>query len=950
MSNPFQKIFAISVVTILAIFISNNAFCNSSGSVSSSDSLEVFSLIDSANSNKSNFDIAINLLRKANQIAKKSDCESCIIESEIKLGYAFYDNSITDSSLFYFKNALKLAKGNGNITQTISILENITHLYSEICDFEESIHHAQWGINLADSLGLNVKKADFLLIKGSCYQDMGMYKKSTDALMDALSLYEVENDSLGISFSLINMGLVFSYEKNYSDAIAYTDRALNICRDINHEYGISACLNNLGDFYSFNKKYGKALNYFKSSLEIDKKLGDMDGVAICLNNIGDTYSELHDTILALSYYTKSLSIGKANNSSVIVTVLTNLGDVYLSKGNLKMALVYAIEANNMAELSSITEDILTSYDLLRGCYVAMGNYKKAYQYLEMYQYLYDSTYTVAKSKNIQEVISSYNDNKQKTEIINLKEKSTDDSKNRTHLIRTIIAILVILIILLIIIVFFRRSKISEKKQKLYYEKLLDRSEDFIFIVDKDGTNKYISPSYHRRIGRGADDRTGEDSFEFIHPDDIETVKKEFAKLATDGVPRTLEFRILKVDGDWICVSAYGQNLLDDPMIKGIVVNFWDITTRKKNELLIKKNELKFRQIFNAFPDIYFQADMNGVIHEITPSVFKITGYTSNEIIGLNPKEYSNFIGDWRRIVSTLKTHSSVNDFDTKVTIKNGSHKHCSLSAEVIMADSGSPIGIKGVIRDISNRIKSHEKLRKSESSLREANKSKELLFSIISHDLIGPIGTNKSIVDLIVDQMDEFSHEEIVTLITSLKSSLDITYSLIENLLSWARIQQERIKPSMEILSLNRLIKEIIPQLNIQAKRKSIRLNVVEKKPISVLADINQLDIVFRNLISNAIKFSNSKSEVTISISSIDDMAQLKIIDSGIGMTQTQIDDILLEGGSTSVRRGTDNEKGTGFGLIIVNEFVKNNGGKLYVNSSEDEGTTFIVEFPLRIQ
>ena len=502
--------------------------------------------------------------------------------------------------------------------------------------------------------------------------------------------------------------------------------------------------------------------------------------------------------------------------------------------------------------------------------------------------------------------------------------------------------------MLIINILTRRSKKLVRNQILYYEKLLERSEDFVFVVDEKANIKYISPSYEKKIGRKIESRIGKSIFEFLHPDDIDFIKREFKGIIVDKQSRSIDIRMKNGFDEWIYVHAYGQNLFDDVLINGIVVNFWDITQRKKNEELINKSELKFRQIFDAFPDIYFQADLNGVITEISPSITKISGYTRDEILSLPSKDYNNFVSDWETISAKFETEISVHDYDTKVTTKDGNVINCSLSAELIFSDNNSiPVAIQGVIRDISSRIKNQQSIRKSELKLKEANKSKEKLFSIIAHDLIGPIGTNKSIVDLIVGQVDELSHEEIISLITSLKPTLDSTYLLIENLLSWARIQQDRLKPSKEDILLNKIVEEVVELLSDQAQRKSIKLVISGDKAIKVVADKNQLEIVLRNLISNAIKFSNLGGMISISFDVIKELTEVKIADSGIGMSQDQIDNVLAGKGVTDIMRGTDNEKGTGFGLIIVNEFVNNNGGALSVVSKVGEGTTFKFTLPM---
>jgi len=681
-------------------------------------------------------------------------------------------------------------------------------------------------------------------------------------------------------------------------------------------------------------------------LAIDTKFGSDEDVAVCFFNIGESYKGLHDTTLAISYYTECIRISNKNNFSVGGVAYTRLGELLLAQGNLKKALKHAKDGLKIAKLSQSIPNIIDSYNLLHKCSAEMGNYENAYNYFALCKKFQDSIYSIDKSKSIQEIISVYNDKQQKNEISKLVEKSKKDSTYTLFLSSTLIVILATLIVLLVVSYLNNKSKISLKNQKQYFEKLLERSEDFIFVVGKDGLSSYISPSYQRKIGRVVNERVGKDSFEFIHPEDVANVKQEFNKLTMDKVPRTLEFRIQDVYGKWIYVSTYAQNLFEDPIINGIIVNFRDITEQKKNEQTIIENGAKFRKIFNAFPDIYFEADMSGIITVVSPSSVKITGLSPEEIIGTNTKKYYRYTSDWESIGKKLETEYSVHDFGTEIVKKNGDYMYCSLTAEVIFSNSGIPIGVKGVIRDIGNRVKSQEKIRESEKKLKEANKAKERIFSIISHDLINSIGTNKSIVDLIVDNIEQLPHEEIISLIIELKPSLDSTFSLIENLLSWSRIQQHSLKPNFENISINELVHNMVSILNYQAKRKFVTLSVIDKEPLSVFCDKNQVDIALRNLVSNAIKFSSANDKVIISIDKAEDMAQVKIVDSGIGMTKDQLRDILGGGGSTTVRRGTNNEKGTGFGLVIVNEFIKGNNGSLDVQSKEGKGTSFIVLLP----
>ncbi len=913
------------------------------------DSIEVFKLCDSAIVCFPDYNESLRLVSTADSVSKELNCNNCTAEVDFTKGVIYYNISSYDTALYFFNSSLDIYLRNNETIDLIETYEYISSCYAEMYRNTDAIKYLKLGLLISDSINDKVSSAQFNLLLGSCYEEMGIYDESTSSTIKALTQFELMGDSSGISSALINLGIVFSSENNFIDAFNYTSRALEICETLDDKEGVSVCLNNIGDIYSSQKNFQKALGYFNRSLEIDRDLQDEDGIAISLNNIGDTYKDLNDTVLALSFYQKSLDVGRPINSQVVSLALSNLGEHYLRVGNIDKALNFTLEALEVAMQKGSNEQLLNCYKLLNKIYFAAENYKDAYYYFEKYHSIHDSILSKNKIQQIQEISAKYIDKKKNNELNTLRRKHTSDSQIRTLLYIIILVISIIILSMIFYNVVMRRSRRLARKQNEYYEKLLDRSEDFIFVVGKDGLTKYISPSYERRIGREILSRINKSAFEFIHPQDIEHVKHEFNNLIIDGKPRNIDFRMQNAYGEWISVYAYGQNLLDDKLINGIVVNFWDITQRKRNEEIIRKSELKFRQLFAAFPDVYFQLDTKGVITDVSPSIYKITGYTREEVIGVSSKEYYHFIHDWKKIAARIENNESINDHDTKFKKKDGGIIHCSFTAELVYDTNSEPIGIMGVLHDISGRVKSQRKLRKSQRELRESNAAKEKIFSIIAHDLIGPIGTNKSIVDLIVGQVDELSHEEIVTLITSLKPSLDSTYSLIENLLSWARIQQNSLKPNFENILLNDVISLVVELLSDQAQRKLIDLIIVADEPINVLADKNQIDIVIRNIVSNAIKFSHKKSVIKISITKINKMAEIRISDTGVGMTWEQINNVLSGKASKERKRGTDNEKGTGFGLVIVNEFVKNNKGSISIESEIGEGTDFSILLPISV-
>ncbi len=143
----------------------------------------------------------------------------------------------------------------------------------------------------------------------------------------------------------------------------------------------------------------------------------------------------------------------------------------------------------------------------------------------------------------------------------------------------------------------------------------------------------------------------------------------------------------------------------------------DITDRKNAEKILQESEEKYRKIFNAFPDIYFRADMNGIIEEISPSVQKITGFLPNEIIGMDARQFYRSGEDWDKIGKLLYYTGKVQDFDTEIKSKKDKTICCSLTASVILDKNENITGIGGVLRDISDRKKAENKLSESQRRL-----------------------------------------------------------------------------------------------------------------------------------------------------------------------------------------------------------------------------------------
>jgi signal transduction histidine kinase len=229
--------------------------------------------------------------------------------------------------------------------------------------------------------------------------------------------------------------------------------------------------------------------------------------------------------------------------------------------------------------------------------------------------------------------------------------------------------------------------------------------------------------------------------------------------------------------------------------------------------------------------------------------------------------------------------------------------------------------------------------------LQESNATKDKLFSIIAHDLKNPFAVILSLSETVADTFRALDEEELEECLKKMHSSAQKVYELLANLLTWSRSQTGNIQFNPGRLKLNPLVVEIAELLRNQYELKNIELNIEIDDDLMVLADTNMLNTVMRNLISNAIKYTNKAGMINVSGSERDKYIEIVIRDNGVGIQQETIDKLFKIEHKVS-SPGTSNERGTGLGLILCKEFVEKNGGRIWLESEVGKGSTFYFTLP----
>jgi len=247
--------------------------------------------------------------------------------------------------------------------------------------------------------------------------------------------------------------------------------------------------------------------------------------------------------------------------------------------------------------------------------------------------------------------------------------------------------------------------------------------------------------------------------------------------------------------------------------------------------------------------------------------------------------------------------------------------------------------------EFNKEIRSKRELGQNVIQLGELNATKNKLFSIIAHDLRSPFNSMLGFSKILDEEFENYDTEEKKKFISIINKGLQSSYKLLENLLSWSRLQRGTIHFKPEKINLYLLFKETSELLNQSAVNKSIKLINQITENIFIDADPDMLSTIIRNLLSNAIKFTPKGGEIKVTVNltkttNNQDLVEIKIKDNGIGIpkeVQTKLFDI----GENTQTKGTEDESGTGLGLILCKEFVEKHNGNIWVESEEGKGSDF---------
>ncbi len=380
---------------------------------------------------------------------------------------------------------------------------------------------------------------------------------------------------------------------------------------------------------------------------------------------------------------------------------------------------------------------------------------------------------------------------------------------------------------------------------------------------------------------------------------------------------------------------------------GFIATWRDISVRKQTEEKLLESEREKASLIDNLPGFVYKCafDSNWTMFYISEECYKITGYRPEDFIFNNKISYNEIIHTnfresvWNKLQNVISSGTPFREEYQIVTADN----HIRWVWEQgrgVYSKEGLLTHLEGFITDITERKEMEEALKESEARLVELNATKDKFFSIIAHDLKSPFNSIIGIGELLIEQIKKKELEDIEEYAAIMKDSSHKAMNLLTNLLEWSRSQTGRIDFIPEFLRLSQLTDEVVDILHFTANQKSITINSQISKSAVCYADKAMIGSVLRNLVSNAIKFTCKGGEIVISAKMTEDKYIVTVSDNGMGMSKAEVENLFRIDKLYSTR-GTDNEGGTGLGLILCKEFVTRHGCEIWAESKKSEGSRF---------
>lgn len=330
-----------------------------------------------------------------------------------------------------------------------------------------------------------------------------------------------------------------------------------------------------------------------------------------------------------------------------------------------------------------------------------------------------------------------------------------------------------------------------------------------------------------------------------------------------------------------------------------------------------------------------------------PAFCEMIGYTGEELANRKWREFTHpedieYNTHLTEEIITGKKKSA--RWEKRYIHKNGSVIWVDIQTLLYKDKKGIPQYFITTINDITERKNAEAESELRNVKLQQSNAEKDKFFTILAHDLRGPLGTFLGLIEVMAEDINSMTIAEIEDITKAIHLSASSLFQLLENLLEWSVLKRGDFICQPEKISLNRVLLRSIEPITESARLKNISVRLEIPQNFFIECDLKMTETIFRNLVSNALKFTHPGGSVVISAKPVSqDWIRVSVKDSGIGMTRDMVQRLFQINEQVS-RTGTEGESSSGLGLIICKEFIERQGGEISAESEVSQGSTFHVK------
>ncbi|MBZ0199950.1 MAG: PAS domain S-box protein [Ignavibacteriaceae bacterium] len=501
-----------------------------------------------------------------------------------------------------------------------------------------------------------------------------------------------------------------------------------------------------------------------------------------------------------------------------------------------------------------------------------------------------------------------------------------------------------------------KKKIAEEALResfVKFQTIFNSSAVGIALTDLKGNILEVNNSVCSMLGYSGAEMKKLNFVKLAHPVDAENDVELYKQLLLGEISNyQKEKRYTKKNGT-MCWANITVSLIKgkDGNPEYAVGMIEDITEKKQIQQQLAREQFLFTTLMKQLPDsIYFKDEKSRFMAVNDATAKKMGVENSSQLIGKS--DFDFFTADHAEKalhdeMEMMNKNKSIIGAEEKETWTDGSVTWVSTTKIPLHNENNETIGTFGISRDITAKKEIEQKLNNYTEELKQLNANKDKFFSILAHDLRSPFTALLGYSDFICNDYASLSEEEIKEFAGNINTVAKNVYGLLENLLDWSRIQTGKIPYKPEVFNFYSVAKNVFTLFNESAQKKNIMLKIEGDESIQAFGDDNMVHTVLRNLISNAIKFTKVGGVIKILIEPHDDkMVRISVIDNGVGILEKDMNKLFDLSISFSTT-GTSKEAGTGLGLILCKELVEKNGGNIWVESKQGEGSSFIFTLPV---